>query len=151
MSRRGASAQCPQSSPVSKERQSGSLNSTAKLSTSFLCSSRRRHTRSLCDWSSDVCSSDLWDIEAHLTDIKNHDFSLKTGVRRAGQPVHSMWVRISIDRHMNIVDASASSDAVPYAGGCETIAPAYRKLIGMNLMKRFRNAAHEILCAVMAC
>src|SRR5260221_2351314 len=25
----------------------------------FFCSSRRRHTRSLCDWSSDVCSSDL--------------------------------------------------------------------------------------------
>ena len=25
----------------------------------FLFSSRRRHTRSLCDWSSDVCSSDL--------------------------------------------------------------------------------------------
>src|SRR5437588_13101858 len=28
----------------------------------FFFSSRRRHTRSLCDWSSDVCSSDL----AHL-------------------------------------------------------------------------------------
>src|SRR5438034_5661857 len=27
----------------------------------FLFSSRRRHTRSLCDWSSDVCSSDLID------------------------------------------------------------------------------------------
>src|SRR5260221_12625714 len=31
----------------------------------FFFSSRRRHTRSLCDWSSDVCSSDLagaaWD------------------------------------------------------------------------------------------
>jgi len=26
----------------------------------------------------------LWDIEAHLTDLKNHDFHLKTGVRRAG-------------------------------------------------------------------
>src|SRR5260221_14045340 len=25
----------------------------------FFFSSRRRHTRSLCDWSSDVCSSDL--------------------------------------------------------------------------------------------
>src|SRR6202012_1046597 len=25
----------------------------------LFCSSRRRHTRSLCDWSSDVCSSDL--------------------------------------------------------------------------------------------
>src|SRR5207237_2016191 len=26
----------------------------------FFFSSRRRHTRFKCDWSSDVCSSDLW-------------------------------------------------------------------------------------------
>src|SRR5260221_1130046 len=30
----------------------------------FFFSSRRRHTRSLCDWSSDVCSSDLYGIAA---------------------------------------------------------------------------------------
>src|SRR5215204_7020024 len=29
----------------------------------FFFSSRRRHTRSLCEWSSDVCSSDL-DVKA---------------------------------------------------------------------------------------
>ena len=29
----------------------------------FFFSSRRRHTRSLCDWSSDVCSSDLKVLE----------------------------------------------------------------------------------------
>ena len=28
----------------------------------FFFSSRRRHTRSLCDWSSDVCSSDLGSV-----------------------------------------------------------------------------------------
>src|SRR5260221_1961854 len=28
-------------------------------------SSRRRHTRSLCDWSSDVCSSDLSELQSH--------------------------------------------------------------------------------------
>src|SRR5260221_14519895 len=28
----------------------------------FFFSSRRRHTRSLCDWSSDVCSSDLKEL-----------------------------------------------------------------------------------------
>ena len=33
--------------------------SSLRLS-SFFFSSRRRHTRSLCDWSSDVCSSDLF-------------------------------------------------------------------------------------------
>src|SRR5690349_22714081 len=31
----------------------------------FFFSSRRRHTRSLHDWSSDVCSSDLFSTEAY--------------------------------------------------------------------------------------
>src|SRR5260221_10705969 len=35
------------------------LMGTFLLSSFFFFSSRRRHTRSLCDWSSDVCSSDL--------------------------------------------------------------------------------------------
>src|SRR5215204_7211156 len=34
----------------------------------FFFSSRRRHTRSLCDWSSDVCSSDLEGIRAERRD-----------------------------------------------------------------------------------
>src|SRR5436190_9550412 len=33
--------------------------SSGEPSRLFFFSSRRRHTRSLCDWSSDVCSSDL--------------------------------------------------------------------------------------------
>src|SRR5690349_23313876 len=33
----------------------------------FFFSSRRRHTRSLRDWSSDVCSSDLALAEGHVT------------------------------------------------------------------------------------
>src|SRR5256886_10411724 len=33
----------------------------------FFFSSRRRHTRFDCDWSSDVCSSDLQDIEPIYT------------------------------------------------------------------------------------
>src|SRR5438034_4698575 len=32
---------------------------------SFFFPSRRRHTRSLCDWSSDVCSSDLQPGHVH--------------------------------------------------------------------------------------
>src|SRR5256885_8835579 len=32
---------------------------------SFFFSSRRRHTRLQGDWSSDVCSSDLWQNEVH--------------------------------------------------------------------------------------
>src|SRR5436190_12115380 len=36
-----------------------SKSGTRGASEIFFFSSRRRHTRSLCDWSSDVCSSDL--------------------------------------------------------------------------------------------
>ena len=93
----------------------------------------------------------LWDIEAHLTDIKNHDFNLKTGVRRAGLPVHEMWLRITIDRSLTILDAAASSDAVPYPGGCETIAPAYRKLIGLNLARGFRKSVRGLLGGTRGC
>src|SRR5437868_11363702 len=35
----------------------------------FFFSSRRRHTRSKRDWSSDVCSSDLWDICIHIREF----------------------------------------------------------------------------------
>src|SRR5437899_9176246 len=37
----------------------------------FFFSSRRRHTRCLSDWSSDVCSSDLDKIEVKLRDGRN--------------------------------------------------------------------------------
>ena len=93
----------------------------------------------------------LWDIEAHLTDIKNHDFRLKSGVRRAGQPIHGMWLRVTIDRDLNIVDAAATSDVVPYPTGCEEIAPAYRQLIGLNLVKDFRKKVAERFGGVRGC
>lgn len=93
----------------------------------------------------------LWDIEAHLTDVKNHDFTLKTGVRRAGLPVHDMIVRVTIDRKFNVVDAIAVSDAVPYPGGCEAAAPEYRKLVGLNLLKKFRRGLKERLGGVQGC
>ena len=93
----------------------------------------------------------LWDIEAHLTDVKNHDYRLKTGVRRAGQPVHEMWLRVTIDRGFTIRDAMAASDAVPYPGGCETIAPAYERLVGLSLIKDFRRKTRELLGGVRGC
>src|SRR5256886_12323480 len=38
------------------------------LSVSFFFSSRRRHTRFDCDWSSDVCSSDLLPARSRVSD-----------------------------------------------------------------------------------
>ena len=59
----------------------------------------------------------LFDIEGHLVDIKDHDTTLLSGIRPAGEPVHDMWVRVTIDREYTIRDIEAQSDRVPYPGG----------------------------------
>jgi DUF2889 family protein len=62
-----------------------------------------------------------------------------------------MWLRITVDRTLTIVDAQAAMDAVPYPAGCELIAPAYQKLIGLNLARGFRKATGELLGNVRGC
>ncbi|WP_423196157.1 MULTISPECIES: DUF2889 domain-containing protein [unclassified Cupriavidus] len=94
----------------------------------------------------------LWDIEARLTDTKPRDIPLAAGgVRPEGQPLHDLWLRVTIDLRMNVVDAEACSDWVPYPGYCDTIGPAYRKLVGLNLMRGFRKAVRERLGGVAGC
>ncbi len=93
----------------------------------------------------------LWDLDAHITDVKTFDFKLEAGTRPAGQPVHDMWVRITIDVNMNIVAAEACSDWVPYPGHCDTIGPQYEKLVGLNLMRQFRQNVRERLGGTQGC
>src|SRR5438034_3965578 len=48
----------------------------------FFFSSRRRHTRSLCDWSSDVCSSDLHRVGTDPIVLGTTEPMIKTGASR---------------------------------------------------------------------
>jgi len=40
---------------------------------------------------------------------------------------------------------------VPYPSGCENITPAYRKLVGLNLLRGFRSRVWELLGNVKGC
>jgi len=93
----------------------------------------------------------LWDIEACLTDHKPRDVALAPGVRPKGLPIHELWLRITIDRKLTIVDAEASSEWVPYPGHCEAANPAYRALIGLNLFDDFRRHARRLLAETAGC
>lgn len=93
----------------------------------------------------------LWDIEACLTDHKPRDVALAPGVRPNGLPIHELWLRITIDRKLTIVDAQASSEWVPYPGHCEAANPAYRALIGLNLLHDFRRHARRLLAGTAGC
>jgi hypothetical protein len=93
----------------------------------------------------------LWDLEAELTDVKERDFALAVGVRKAGDPVHAMQLTLTIDTQLNVVDAWARSDWVPYPGHCDSFGDAYRRLIGLNLGRGFRHAVHERLGGTQGC
>ncbi len=86
-----------------------------------------------------------WDLEAELVDVKPHDVPLQSGVRKGGDPMHVMRLRVVIDGEFNIVDAIAASDAVPYPGYCEQIVGDYGKLVGLNLVRGFRAGLRDRL------
>jgi len=93
----------------------------------------------------------LFDIDAHLEDVKDRDFMLLTGNRPAGEPIHAMYVRVTIDRKYTIHDIEARTDRMPYPGACDAIAPAYRKLVGANLVRGFRKRLHDTMGGVQGC
>ena len=113
-------------------------------------SRKRVHTRTICveGWKR---ADGLWDIEARLTDVKDHDYPLASGIRPKGEAVHDMRVRITVDREFGIVAASAASDAVPYPNGCENIAPDYARLVGLNLVRGYRKTVGEMYEGVRGC
>lgn len=111
---------------------------------------RHVHTRSI---RVDAYARDdgLWDLEARLTDTKSRDFALATGERRAGDPVHDMLLRVTINAQLTIVEAIAESIWVPYPGRCDTIGPDYGQLVGLNLLKDFRKELRARLGGVLGC
>jgi len=111
---------------------------------------RHVHTRSI---RVDAYARDdgLWDLEAQLTDTKSRDFPLATGMRAAGDPVHDMVLRVTIDTKLNVIEAVAESRWVPYPGHCDTIGPDYGKLVGLNLLQDFRRHVQGRLGGAHGC
>ena len=72
----------------------------------------------------------LWDIEGRMTDAKTYSFPNRDrGKVEAGEPVHDMRVRLTIDADFRIHRVEASTEASPYRI-CPDIAPSYKKLEG---------------------
>jgi len=95
-----------------------------------------------------------WDLEAELIDFKHYDFPVKTleeGVRRAGDPVHHMYLRVTFDEGLTITAAQASYGAAPYDSHCRAIEAAYEGLVGMNLLKGFRDSVRRRFSRTAGC
>lgn len=83
----------------------------------------------------------LFDLEAELIDSKAYEHVCeRRGLQLAGAPVHHMHLRITIDARFNILAAQSLYDAAPYGGECTAIEPEYADLVGMNLLRGFRQS-----------
>lgn len=98
----------------------------------------------------------LWEVDAHLCDVKTRDTPLADGVRAAGDPIHDMLLRLVVDREFTIHAAGAETRWMPYAGVCDRhgdgpSGDAYQALVGLNLLKGFRHAVQQRLGGIQGC
>jgi len=97
---------------------------------------------------------ELWDIEAHLIDTRTYDCgydqSHRDGLIKAGEPVHDMWVRLTIDLDFIIHDACASSELTPFAI-CPQAAQEMRSLIGIQIGSGWMKQVRERIGSRHSC
>ena len=96
----------------------------------------------------------LWDIEAHMIDTRTYDCGYdedhRDGLIKAGEPVHDMWLRLSIDLDFVIQDALASSDHTPF-GICTQAAVEMKSLVGLKIGRGWMKQVRERIGTDRSC
>ncbi len=93
----------------------------------------------------------LWDIEGHLVDTKTYAFKNEhRGEVEAGEPIHQMWLRLTVDDEMTIQAVEAATDHSPFAV-CPAILPNFQRLKGLKIARGFNGKVAEMLGGVEGC
>ena len=93
----------------------------------------------------------LWDIEAELRDTKTTDFDLKgESVLRAGEPVHGMAIRLTVDDQTGVHAIEVAMDHVPHPPCPEAAAPMQR-MVGSSLARGWRRSIDQHLGGIEGC
>jgi len=78
----------------------------------------------------------LYDIEARLVDLRTFDCSYdevhRGGLIKAGEPVHDIYLRVTLDLKFVIQEVYAASDATPF-NVCPKATSAMKELVGLRI------------------
>ena len=111
---------------------------------------QRLHTRRY-DFGGYQREDGLWDIEGRMTDAKTYAFKNRfRGEVQAGEALHDMWIRLTIDEDFVVRDIAAATAAGPFAV-CPAAAAKYRRMIGIKLGRGWRQTVRERLGGVEGC
>ena len=93
----------------------------------------------------------LYDIEGHLIDVKTYTVEeLDRGPIPPGEPIHEMWLRLTIDNAMEIVEVEAKTVWSPYSI-CSEITPNFKKLKGIAIRPGFILKTRQLLGGINGC
>ncbi|MBF5005971.1 DUF2889 domain-containing protein [Diaphorobacter caeni] len=95
----------------------------------------------------------LWDIEGELHDSKAEDTPFirdPSIIRRAGQPIHHMLLRVTVNRQLVVQAIEASMDAHPL-GGCPEALASLQSMVGCSMSRGWRKAIQTHLGGIAGC
>lgn len=108
-----------------------------------------QHTRKL-DLRAYYREDNLWDIEGHLIDVKPFDFDMVDASRSADEPIHDMWLRITIDDEFLVRDVTAHMDTGAHFV-CHLATPNFSALIGLKIGPGWNRKLRERLQRSHSC
>ncbi len=93
----------------------------------------------------------LWDIEGHLTDVKSYAFHTEErGHMEPGDPIHQMWMRLTVDDGLTVQAVEAVTEHSPYRA-CGSILPNFQTLVGLRIGPGWTRAVKERLGGPKGC
>lgn len=120
------------------------------MSISKAAARRHIHTREIrCD--AYEREDGLWDVEGIITDTKSYSFdNYDRGGVAAGEPVHRMKVRLTVDSDLVVQSAEAETEAAPF-NMCPNITPDYSALAGLKIGPGWRRDVLQRLGGTKGC
>jgi hypothetical protein len=93
----------------------------------------------------------LWEIEGHIVDRRRYAFDNEwRGRVAADQPLHEMWLRLTLDEDLTIRAVEAATDASPFAI-CPDVVPNFQRLVGAKIGAGFARTVRERLGGPNGC
>jgi len=95
-------------------------------------------------------SDGLMDVEGQITDVKPFQHQMMDGLVEAGEPVHDLAIRITLDDSLTVRDAVASMDSTAHEL-CPAAAPNFKNIIGLQIAGGWNKKVKEAMSPGLGC
>lgn len=93
----------------------------------------------------------LWDLEATLTDVRGYDsLMIEKGPLPAGEPLHVLGLRLTVDDDYRVHAVAASMEVAPYHP-CPTAPGTLSRLVGAQLIHKWRERVQQDVGGEQGC